>query len=64
MTIKKVDGKFCVFDEEGEKNLGCFPTEEQAQERLREIEFFSRSQREEFESIVKKGIEDGRKTET
>ena len=56
MSIKKVDGEFCIFNEAGTKKIGgCFATEEAAQERLTEIEFF-KNQRAEFAQIVKLAI--------
>ena len=38
--IMKQDDNYCVFSESGKK-LGCYPTREQAEERLRQIERFS-----------------------
>lgn len=56
MTIKKVDGEFCIFNEAGTKNIGgCFATEKAAKERLAEIEFF-KNQRAEFTDVVKVAI--------
>lgn len=42
MVIRKVGNEYCVFSEKG-KNLGCSPTKEGAQKRLREVEFFKHS---------------------
>jgi len=39
-TIREVDGEFCVFTEAG-KNMGCFKTKPEAEERLAQIERFS-----------------------
>ena len=39
-TIKKIDGQFCVFSQDGSRRFGCFATEEQAKKRLAQIEFF------------------------
>lgn len=39
-TIREVDGEFCVFTEVG-KNMGCFKTKPEAEERLAQIERFS-----------------------
>ncbi len=36
--IQKSGGEWCVVSEDGAKKLGCFPTEKQARERLRQIE--------------------------
>lgn len=56
MTIKKVGGEFCIFNEAGTKNIGgCFPTKKEANERLAEIEFFKK-QRAEFTETVKIAI--------
>lgn len=38
-SIREVDGEFCVFSEAG-KNMGCFPTKPEAEERLAQIERF------------------------
>jgi hypothetical protein len=38
--IKKVGKKWCVFSEDGTKNLGCSSTLEGAKKRLRQVEFF------------------------
>lgn len=38
--IKKVGNKFCVFSEDGTKNLGCSNTLSGAEERLRQVEYF------------------------
>jgi Zn finger protein HypA/HybF involved in hydrogenase expression len=39
-SIREVDGEFCVFSEAG-KNLGCYPTKPEAEDRLAQIERFS-----------------------
>lgn len=36
--LKKVNDEWCVFDKEGIKNMGCHPTEEEAQKQLMAIE--------------------------
>ena len=36
--IQKSGDEWCVVSEDGEKKLGCYPTEKQARERLRQIE--------------------------
>lgn len=38
-SIREVDGEFCVFTESG-KNMGCFKTKPEAEERLAQIERF------------------------
>jgi hypothetical protein len=38
-VIRKEGSKFCIFSKGG-KNLGCFPTRQEAERRLRQIEFF------------------------
>ena len=38
--IRKVGNKYCVFSEDGTKNLGCSPTREGAIKRLQQVEFF------------------------
>ena len=38
--IKKVGSKYCVFSEDGTKNLGCSDSREGAVERLRQVEYF------------------------
>ena len=62
MTIKKVDGEFCIFNEAGTKSIGgCFPTEKAANERLAEIEFFKNQNGDELASIVKIAIREAMK---
>lgn len=36
--IVQKDGEFCAVSEDGETSFGCFPTEEEARERLRQVE--------------------------
>jgi hypothetical protein len=38
--IKKQGSQYCVFSKDGSKNLGCFPSREQAVKRLQQIEYF------------------------
>ena len=38
--IVQKGGEFCVFSEDGSKNLGCYPTMEEAKQRLKEVEGF------------------------
>jgi hypothetical protein len=40
-TIRQVDGEYCVFSEDGETNLGCYATREEAEDRLEQVERFS-----------------------
>jgi hypothetical protein len=42
-VLKKVGNEYCVFSEDGEKKLGCYPTREEALKRLRQVEFFKKS---------------------
>jgi hypothetical protein len=39
--IRQEDGEYCVYSEDGSRSFGCYPTMEQAQERLRQIHTFS-----------------------
>jgi hypothetical protein len=38
-VVQKMGNEWCVLSEEGKK-LGCYPSRKQAEERLREIEYF------------------------
>jgi len=38
-VVRKQGNRWCVFSKTG-KNLGCYPTKQEAQERLRQVEFF------------------------
>jgi hypothetical protein len=38
-VIRKQGSQWCIFSKKGKK-LQCFPTKKQAQDRLRQIEFF------------------------
>jgi len=38
--IRKKGNEYCVFSKDGSKNLGCFPSREQAVKRLQQIEYF------------------------
>jgi hypothetical protein len=54
-TIKEEDGQYCVYSEDGKKNLGCYDTKAEAEERLRQIEQF----KSQTPPHVKKGMPDG-----
>lgn len=41
--IREENGEFCVYSEGGGRSFGCYATEAEAQERLAQIEQFSRS---------------------
>jgi len=45
-VIRKVGNEYCIFSKEGKK-LGCHKTRQEALKRLREIEFFSRQDKDE-----------------
>jgi hypothetical protein len=52
--IKQEDGKWCVYSEDGTKNLGCYKSKEEATERLRQIEGHKKGAKNAyFEQIVK-----------
>ena len=38
--IRKEDGQYCVFSEDGTKKFGCYPSRQQAVKRLQQIEYF------------------------
>lgn len=38
--IREENGQFCVYSEDGSRGFGCYPSMEQAQERLRQIHYF------------------------
>ena len=40
-VVQEIDGEFCVITEETGRNMGCYPTKELAEIRLRQIERFS-----------------------
>jgi len=40
-VVKEIDGEYCVITEETGRNMGCYPTKELAEIRLRQIERFS-----------------------
>ena len=44
-VIKKIEDQFCVIAEDSGKNMGCYPTRELAERRLRQIEAFSNNQK-------------------
>lgn len=39
-VIREENGQFCVYSEDGSQGFGCYPSMEQAQERLRQIHYF------------------------
>jgi len=41
--IREEDGEWCVYSADGDRSFGCYPTEEKAQDRLSQIEAFSRA---------------------
>lgn len=42
-TIRRKDGKYCVFSQTTEKNFGCYDTKPEAEARLKQIERFSKA---------------------
>lgn len=38
--IREENGEYCVYSEDGTRGFGCYPSMEQAQERLRQIHYF------------------------
>ena len=40
-VVREIDGEFCVIAEESGKNMGCYPSRELAEARLRQIERFA-----------------------
>ena len=40
-VVEEIDGEYCVITEETGRNMGCYPTKELAEIRLRQIERFS-----------------------
>ena len=42
-VIKKIEDQYCVIAEESGKNMGCYPTRKLAERRLRQIESYSTS---------------------
>jgi HK97 family phage portal protein len=42
-VVQEIDGEFCVITEETGRNMGCYPTKELAEIRLRQIERFKGS---------------------
>lgn len=38
--VVKKGNEYCVVSEDGERSFGCYPTKGEAEERLREVEFF------------------------
>ena len=40
-VVEEIDGEYCVITEETGRNMGCYPTKEIAEIRLRQIERFS-----------------------
>ena len=47
--IRKENGEFCVYNEEGTRRFGCYPTRELAESRLAQIHSFGESQYEEID---------------
>ena len=45
--IKQEDGEFCVYNEQGTRSFGCYPTRKLAEARLAQIHMFGESQYEE-----------------
>ena len=45
--IKQENGEFCVYNEEGTRRFGCYPTQKLAEARLQQIHMFGESQYEE-----------------
>ena len=48
-VIKNENGEFCVYNEEGTRRFGCYPTRELAESRLAQIHSFGESQYEEID---------------
>lgn len=42
--IREENGQFCVYSEDGSRGFGCYPSMEQAQERLRQIHYFEQEE--------------------
>ena len=38
--IREEEGEYCVYSEDGSRAFGCYPTMDEAQERLRQIHYF------------------------
>ncbi len=51
-VVKEIDGEFCVIAENSGKNMGCYPTRELAEIRLRQISRFSDDQKVAYEQDV------------
>ena len=47
--IRRENGEFCVYNEEGTRRFGCYPTRELAESRLAQIHSFGESQYEEID---------------
>lgn len=45
-VIREESGEYCVYSEDGARSFGCYPTMEQAQERLQQIHVFRAAIRE------------------
>ncbi len=45
-VIREESGEYCVYSEDGARSFGCYPTMEQAEERLRQIHVFRAALRE------------------
>lgn len=48
--IRQEEGEYCVYSEDGSRSFGCYPTMEQAQERLQQIHSFSNAREGSFVS--------------
>lgn len=40
--LKEVDGRYCAYSEDGTKSFGCYDTKAEAEQRLRQVEYFKR----------------------
>lgn len=63
MTIKKVDDEWCAFSEDGSRNFGCFPTKGEAEDRLREVEFFKQQSSEAVRAGIVRATGPGKDTD-
>ncbi len=52
--IREEDGEFCVYSEDGSRSFGCYPSMDQAEERLREIHYFENEIEVEDEADINK----------
>lgn len=51
-VIKEIDGEYCVIAENSGKNMGCYPTRQLAEIRLRQISRYSDTQKVAYEQDV------------